>query len=112
MKRPFLDSAEKLFHMMILGFRWLSKMLFGLILGFVIGVILFILLDNKTGEYLLYLFLLVGLVFGIYFAERVRRRVGLEEYDRRLYGSPDLDDFQDKFKGVSNEKEGNQEEDK
>jgi len=44
-------------------------------------------------QYLSGLIVIAGIVFGVYFAERVRKKHGTENFMSKIYASPDLDDI-------------------
>ena len=74
--------VEKLFLWLLKGVYYLMKVSFGLVLGGIIGLVFHFSFSGKIGLILLVLFLVLGLIGGIIYAEKAKKDADSPYFNR------------------------------
>jgi len=85
---------QKVFHFIVELSFW-----FLLVLSKILIILLLLLILNSLIEINNYINLTVsilGLIYGIYYAEKIRKKYGCSAYWSRIYSTPDINNFQKK----------------
>lgn len=80
---------------LIEAYAWLRIMLSPFLFGIILGVVVYSLKTDKFGLVLGITIALVGLVFGIIWAMKVRKKMRAIDFISRVNASPDLDKIRD-----------------
>jgi positive regulator of sigma E activity len=83
-----MPKMNKIFFGVIEIIFWIAIFLSPLLIGIAIAFIIF--LNATKLEWLSIIFISLGFVTGIIFAERVRRKYGCTRYMSRLLATPDI----------------------
>jgi hypothetical protein len=81
-------SMQKVFHAAIEIFYWIAIFISPLLVGGVIALIIY--LRNENLLWLSIIIASIGMVTGILFAERVRKKYGCSRYMSKISGTPDI----------------------
>lgn len=81
MQKTFYFIVESIFWILLV----LSKLLLILLLIFILNSLI------ELDIYVYIFFAVAGLIYGIYFAEKIRKRHGCSNYWSKIYNSSDID---------------------
>lgn len=82
----FFDKIVELINWLKI---FLSPVVISLFLAFLVlryGI------DNYRTQFFAAFIIVAGIVVGVYFAEKMRKKYGAEKFMSKIYASPDLDD--------------------
>lgn len=96
---------QKVFHFFIGLVFWIQIVLSPLLIGSLIGVIVYVNNTTSTGLVIAVLIGLAGLVTGILWATRVARNHGTSWYMSRVMATPELDKKKEETPAKTNESE-------
>jgi uncharacterized membrane protein len=96
----------KIFRVIIEAFYWLSIFLSPFIIG--VGIGIFIYIRNEKLIWLSVVVGLIGMTFGIIFAERIRKKYGCSRYMSRILATSDIwpDKYPEKVEADNKEDDG------
>jgi positive regulator of sigma E activity len=80
---------QKIFHILVEATFWVLLVLSKLLLIFLI-----LLIANSFLNINIYVWVIVsaiGLIYGVYFAEKIRKKHGCSNYWSKIYNTPDID---------------------
>lgn len=72
---------------------WIKILISPLLFGIVIGLVIWFNFENIVFKFIAILISCLGLFIGIYFAEKIRKKSGTQEFLSTIYSSPDLDNL-------------------
>jgi hypothetical protein len=82
----------KFFEKLTSLFAWLQIALSPIVLGIILGVVLYFALPEGMGLLFGFIVTIAGFVLGVMWAERARKKVGTVEYMARTMATPELDE--------------------
>ena len=71
--KEFSQLVEKLFFWLLKAVYYFMKVAFGIVIGLILGAIIYISTDSGFNKLLLILFAVLGLIGGLIYAEKVRK---------------------------------------
>lgn len=80
---------QKIFYFIVESAFWVLLVLSKLLLFLLIMFILNSLIELDISIYIF--FSIIGLIYGIYFAEKIRKKHGCSNYWSKIYNTPDID---------------------
>lgn len=85
---------QRVFHFIIEFFSWLSIFISPFLIGVLVGV--FIYIANQSLLWLSIGIVIIAVVIGIVFAERIRKKYGCSRFMSRIIATPDIWPDEDK----------------
>lgn len=73
--------------------NWIKIFLSPFIISVVIAILLFLSSENYWLQILSGIIVIIGIITGVFFAEKVRKKHGTERFMAKIYESPDLDNL-------------------
>jgi membrane protein YdbS with pleckstrin-like domain len=73
--------------------NWIKIFLSPFIISVVAAILLFLSSENYWLQVLSVIIIILGIILGVYFAEKIRKKQGTERFMAKIYESPDLDNL-------------------
>jgi hypothetical protein len=86
----------KIFEVIIEILNWIKIILSPLLIGLLLGFLFYLYKPDLVGIIFGSLITLLGLIFGIYYARKISKRMSATEFNSIIHSSPDLDHFGEK----------------
>lgn len=87
------ENDDNLFISFIAVFKWVKVFLAPVFLFGLAGLAVLVNAESQFYEYIGTLIIGIGIIFGIFLAEYVRKHYGLIEFDARDEATPDIDEW-------------------
>lgn len=87
------ENDDNFFISFIAVFKWIKIFLAPVFLFGLSGLAVLFNSENTFYEYLGVFCIVIGVIFGIFLAEYIRKEYGLIEFDARVETTPDIDEW-------------------
>lgn len=83
----------KFFEKIVELINWLKIFLSPVVISLMLALVVYLYgRDNYWSQFFAAFIIVAGVVVGVYFAEKMRKKYGAENFMSKIYASPDLDD--------------------
>ncbi|MFT3919810.1 hypothetical protein [Cloacibacterium sp.] len=88
-----METNKSFFERIIDVISWLKIVASPTLFGIAVGFFLKIYFKNDLGDFLFGFFIVFGIIFGIYLANRMSKKYGATNFISKVDASPDIDEF-------------------